>query len=78
MDTTCWHMNAMLGGANLLPVVILHPTANLHLGANCAYEHIVLILILTPKFFAIFTTYCMQTLGMFSNNSESDKLFFHS
>ena len=33
MDTTCWHMNATLGGANL------HPGVNLHPGANCAYEH---------------------------------------
>ena len=33
MDTTCWHMNATLEGANLDPGVNLHP------GANCAYEH---------------------------------------
>ena len=33
MDTTYWHMNATLGGANL------HPGGNLHPGANCAYEH---------------------------------------
>ena len=39
MDTTCWHMNATLGGANLHPGVNLHPGANLHSGANCAYEH---------------------------------------
>ena len=39
MDTTCWHMNATLGGANLHPGVNLHPRANLHPGANCAYEH---------------------------------------
>ena len=42
---TCWHMNATLGGANLHPGVNLHPGANLPpkckfcLGANCAYEH---------------------------------------
>ena len=47
MDTTCWHMNATLGGANL------HPGVNLHPGANCAYEHglrirVTLIQILTP------------------------------
>ena len=39
MDTTCWHMNATLGGANLDPGVNLRPGANLHPGANCAYEH---------------------------------------
>ena len=39
MDTTCWHMNAMLGGANLHPGVNLHPGANLDPGANCAYRH---------------------------------------
>ena len=39
MDTTCWHMNATLGGENMRPGVNLHPKANLHPGANCAYEH---------------------------------------
>ena len=33
MDTIYWRMNAMQGGANLLP------GANLHPGANCADEH---------------------------------------
>ena len=39
MDTTCCHMNAALGGANLHPGVNLYPGVNLHPGANCAYEH---------------------------------------
>ena len=37
MDTTCWHMNVTLGGANLHPGVNLHSGANLHPGENCAY-----------------------------------------
>ena len=31
-------MNAIQGGANLLPGAILHLYANMHQGANCAYK----------------------------------------
>ena len=54
MDTTCWHVNATLRGANLHPGVNLHGAnshlgTNLNLGANCAYEHGFVFIIIKSK-----------------------------
>ena len=49
MDTIHWHIGVAQGGANLYPDVNLHPRANLHPGANCAYEHGLRKIDLTPK-----------------------------
>ena len=34
-----WHINATLGGANLIPGANLHPGVKIHPCANCAHEH---------------------------------------
>ena len=38
MNAIYWHMNATLGGVNLLPGANLHPLMS-RSGANCAHEH---------------------------------------